>query len=97
MLFEQDELASQGIGISEKMKRDIFSLMVEFNQLDLDMYETALVAALCATSPDRGIQENFDYRILAATQVKYFHRCTNKKAWLCSKLARFSTFQLIVF
>ena len=26
--------------------------------------ETALVAALCATSPDRGIQENFDYRKL---------------------------------
>jgi len=68
MLFEQDQLTGQGIGISDKMKREIFSLMVEFNQLDLDTYETALVAALCATSPDRGIQENFDYRILAATQ-----------------------------
>ena len=57
------------IGISEKLRQQVAMLMMEFNALNLDHYEVALVAALCATSPDRGIREPYDYKVLSTTQV----------------------------
>ena len=57
------------IGFSNELRQTVTSLMLEFNMLELDPYECALVSALCATSPDRGIQEQYAYKVLSTTQV----------------------------
>ena len=69
VLTENNENLTAGVGISKKLRNQVICLMIDFNQLNIDTYEEALIAALCATSPDRGIKESFDYRILSATQV----------------------------
>lgn len=68
VLTENNENLTAGVGISKKLRNQVICLMIDFNQLNIDTYEEALIAALCATSPDRGIKESFDYRILSATQ-----------------------------
>jgi len=74
--FELNEVVSEHaddlcakVGVSKKLRNQVICLMLEFAQLQLDPYEQALIAALCATSPDRGISDTFDYRILTAAQV----------------------------
>ena len=47
----------------------MFSIVGDYIAIRPDSYETALVAALAATSPDRGISSTIDYKILSNIQV----------------------------
>ena len=59
-----------GMGISSVAQQEVVRLIIEFNRLGLDSYEQSLMAAICATSADRGVTDKFDYAVLSATQVK---------------------------
>ena len=56
-------------GISPSLVEQMFGLIGRFVQMQPDTYETCLIAALCATSPDRGVRNQTDYKILSNIQV----------------------------
>ena len=56
-------------GLSPKLIGQMFELVGGFCKMRPDSYETCLIAALCATSPDRGIRNATDYKILSNIQV----------------------------
>jgi hypothetical protein len=55
-------------GLSPKLIGQMFELVGGFCKMQPDSYETCLIAALCATSPDRGIRNATDYKILSNIQ-----------------------------
>ena len=58
-------------GLSPKLIGQMFELVGGFCKMRPDSYETCLIAALCATSPDRGIRNATDYKILSNIQVRF--------------------------
>lgn len=58
-------------GLSPKLIGQMFELVGGFCKMRPDSYETCLIAALCATSPDRGIRNATDYKILSNIQVSF--------------------------
>ena len=64
-------------GVSPSLVEQMFGLIGRFVAMQPDTYETCLIAALCATSPDRGVRNQTDYKILSNIQVSFF----NVKTW----------------
>ena len=60
-------------GISPSLVQQMFGLIGRFCSMKPDTYETCLIAALCATSPDRGVKNQTDYKILSNIQVSLNH------------------------
>ena len=61
----------EGTGLRNWVIEHMFALIDDFSmKLQPDSYETALIAALAATSPDRGISSAVDYKILSNIQVQ---------------------------
>lgn len=59
----------EGTGLRDWVIKDMFAIIEDFSiKLHPDSYETALIAALAATSPDRGISSAVDYKILSNIQ-----------------------------
>jgi hypothetical protein len=59
----------EGTGLRDWVIEDMFAIIEDFSiKLHPDSYETALIAALAATSPDRGISSAVDYKILSNIQ-----------------------------
>jgi len=58
------------VGMSKRLMDQMFSIVNDFKDIGADSYECALITALAATSPDRGISSLVDYRILSNIQVK---------------------------
>jgi len=56
------------LGLSKRICEQMFSIVGDYIAIRPDSYETALVAALAATSPDRGISSTIDYKILSNIQ-----------------------------
>ena len=59
-------------GVSTQVLHHAFDIVKRFLAMEPDTYETCLIAALCATSPDRGIDHHTDYKILASIQETIF-------------------------
>jgi len=55
-------------GVSPSLVEQMFGLIGRFVAMQPDTYETCLIAALCATSPDRGVRNQTDYKILSNIQ-----------------------------
>ena len=64
--------AFEGLGLSKKLFQSMFDCVEKYIRIRPDSYEAALIAALAATSPDRGITSAVDYRILSNIQVRLF-------------------------
>ena len=64
--------AFEGLGLSKKLFQSMFDCVEKYIRIRPDSYEAALIAALAATSPDRGITSAVDYRILSNIQVRPF-------------------------
>ena len=61
----------EGTGLRDWVIEHMFAIIEDFSiKLHPDSYETALIAALAATSPDRGISSAVDYKILSNIQVQ---------------------------
>ena len=60
-------------GVSPSLVEQMFGLIGRFVAMQPDTYETCLIAALCATSPDRGVRNQTDYKILSNIQVSFFN------------------------
>lgn len=59
----------EGTGLRDWVIEHMFAIIEDFSiKLHPDSYETALIAALAATSPDRGITSAVDYKILSNIQ-----------------------------
>ena len=56
-------------GLPDELINNMYGLIGRFIHMRPDNYETCLLAALVATSPDRGIQNQTDYKILSNIQV----------------------------
>ena len=54
--------------ISPSLIGRIVDMMLMFSQLRLDQFETALVVVICAVSPDHGLRNQSDYRMLSIVQ-----------------------------
>ena len=59
----------ESLGLSKKLFQSMFDCVEKYIRIHPDSYEAALIAALAATSPDRGITSAVDYRILSNIQV----------------------------
>ena len=59
----------ESLGLSKKLFESMFDCVEKYIRIHPDSYEAALIAALAATSPDRGITSAVDYRILSNIQV----------------------------
>lgn len=57
------------VGMSKRLCDQMFGMVDSYTTINPDSYESALLTALAATSPDRGISCSVDYRILSNIQV----------------------------
>lgn len=56
------------VGMSKRLCDQMFGMVDSYTTINPDSYESALLTALAATSPDRGISCSVDYRILSNIQ-----------------------------
>ena len=76
----------EGTGLRDWVIEDMFAIIEDFSiKLHPDSYETALIAALAATSPDRGISSGVDYKILSNIQVQCSLMTRDKRLYLESR------------
>ena len=67
----KESFAKAGLDMSVCNK--MFDIVNDYSKISPDSYESALLTALAATSPDRGIASAVDYKILSNIQVSTFN------------------------